>query len=159
MNLTHPRALPYVLLAGGVLPLAFALVAQFGFGLPPCHFCMLQRYPYLVVALCGVLLLRYPDQRYLLTALAIIGWLTTAGFGAYHTGVERGWVTYGGGCVTDTKPAASLDELREQIAQAPQVSCSDTMASFLGLSMATWNSVTALGWVVLTLYIYRRRPA
>ena len=40
-----------ILILGALLPLAAALVAQFGFGLHPCHFCLLQRYPYLVALL------------------------------------------------------------------------------------------------------------
>ena len=32
-----------------------ALLLQFGFGYPPCHLCLYERYPYLVVlAACGL---------------------------------------------------------------------------------------------------------
>ncbi len=159
MKLTHPKALALLILAGGLLPLVFVLIAQFGFALPPCHFCMLQRYPYVIVAACGAMLLVYPEQRYFLTALAIIFWLTTAGIGLYHTGIEQGWVQYAGGCVADTAPTASLDELRAQIAAAPRVSCNEPMGVFLGLSMASWNAISALGWIFLALFIYRKQDA
>jgi disulfide bond formation protein DsbB len=159
MKLNHPHALALTLLAGSIAPLLFVLVAQYIFHLPPCHFCLLQRYPYLLVALCGALLLRHPQHAYMLTALAIIGWLTTGGIGLYHTGIEQGWIAYGGGCVADTKLAASLEELRAQITAAPRVSCNDPMGVFLWLSMASWNAISAMGWIALTLYVYRKRQA
>ena len=48
-------AMASILILGGVIPLAGALVSQYGFGFHPCHFCLLQRYPYLVVIAAGVL--------------------------------------------------------------------------------------------------------
>lgn len=159
MRFSHPHALALTILAGGLLPLLFALGAQYLFSLPPCYFCLLQRYPYLLVAACGLLLWRYPQHAYLLTAFAVIGWLATAGLGLYHTGVEEGWIAYRGGCVADTDPTASLEALREQIATAPRVACDQPMGRFLSLSMASWNTITALGWAMLAIHMYRRRPA
>lgn len=159
MKFSHPKALAATILAGGLLPLLFVLFAQYALQLPPCHFCLLQRYPYVLVVLCGAVLWRYPAHAYLLTAFAIIGWLATAGIGLYHTGVEQGWVEYTGACVASTDPTASMEELREQIASAPHVSCDQPMGTFFFLSMASWNALTALGWITLTLYIYRKRDA
>ena len=154
----HPtRNLALFLLAGGVLPLAFALTTQYGFGLPPCHFCLLQRYPYVLVAVCGATLFLLPKKPYPFTALAIIGWLTTAALGLYHTGIEEGWVAYRGGCVADASTAATLEELRAQIAAAPRVSCDAPLAEFLGLSMASWNALGAFGLIGIALYLYRYR--
>lgn len=153
------RALGWLLVLGGALPLGFALVAQYGFGLPPCHFCLLQRYPYALPLLAGMLWLLLRPRAALRRALlgvAALGWVATAGLGLYHTGIERGWVAYRGGCVADMRAAASLEDLRAQVLAAPRISCADAAASFLGLSMASWNSITALGLALLSGFAYLR---
>lgn len=147
-----------LLILGGVLPLCVAMLAQYAFYLPPCHFCMLQRYPYLVVIACGALSLlvkRGGMAWRACVALGIAAWLTTAGLGLYHTGIERGWLEYSGGCVADTAATDSLDDLRNQILSAPRVACNDVSATALGLSMASWNSIFAFAMVVLAVLQYR----
>ena len=147
-----PRA--WLLLLAGAAPLLVALVSQYGFGLPPCHFCLLQRYPYLLpIAAGGLLLWRAPTggMARLLVVVGGLGIAASGGIGAYHTGIERGWIPYQGGCVADAAATGSLEDLRAQILQAPTVSCSDAMASFAGLSMASWNTIYAFGMIVLIL--------
>lgn len=146
-----------LLILGGVVPLAFAITAQYGFNLPPCHFCILQRWPYVLVALCGVASLLVPrlSLRWrFAVALGIFGWLATAALGLIHTGIETKFLKYEGGCV------ASAEVSLEAILGSPLVSCDAVMAAFGGLSMASWNSLFALGMIVLTVLQYRfeRRP-
>lgn len=147
-----------LLILGGALPLCVALVAQYAFALPPCHFCLLQRYPYGVAIVAGVLSLlvvRGGVRWRIIVLIGALAFLTSGALGAYHTGIERGWVDYTGGCVTDASASGTLDDLRAQIMAAPAVSCSDAVASFAGLSMASWNSLYALGLLVLWLLQYR----
>ncbi len=141
--------LPHWLLIAGLAPLGVAWVAQYGLGLPPCHFCLLQRWPYGLVALAGLLAMRLPLGGLpwrLLVALAFYGLLATALLGLIHTGIETKFLAYQGGCV------ASADISLAAIMAAPLVACDAVLASFLGLSMAGWNvlyAITALallGW-------------
>jgi disulfide bond formation protein DsbB len=150
-------SLPLFLLAAGSVPLFAALVSQYGFGYAPCHLCLLQRYPYLVVLLCGLWLWRFPKWRVQFLALAIAALLTTAGIGLYHALVEAGIVEYTGGCVVKAGAGESLDALRAAIANAPLVSCDQPMLSVLGLSMAAWNAVTGLVLAILAAYIGRQQ--
>jgi len=148
-----------LLVLGSAAPLAVALVAQFFFALPPCHFCLLQRYPYLVAIVAGLVLWRLPRYRGLLVAVGVLALLTTGALGAYHTSIERGWIAYSGGCVADAGATGSIDDLRAQILNAPKVSCTDAMASFAGLSMASWNMLYAWGlaMIIAVLYLRERR--
>lgn len=151
-------AMASILILGGVIPLMGALTSQYGFDYKPCHFCLLQRYPYLVVIAAGVLsLLVVRGGRIwrVLVALAIYALLVTAILGAIHTGIENKWLAYAGGCVAQTPVGASLEELRAAIAAAPLVSCSDATWMFLGLSMATWNVIWACFVIFLIVLQYR----
>lgn len=151
-------AMASLLILGGVVPLSFALVAQYGFGLHPCHYCLLQRYPYLVPIVCGALSLlvtRGGLAWRILVALGIYGWLLTGLLGLIHTGIEMDLLIETSGCVAQAPSDGSIEALRASIASAPLVACNDVAARFLGLSMASWNSITALAFIVLAALQYR----
>jgi disulfide bond formation protein DsbB len=151
-------AMASLLILGGVVPLAVAVVSQYGFGLHPCHYCLLQRYPYILVIAAGVASLLLPRGGLawrFCVALGICGWLATGGLGLIHTGIEAGWLIEKGGCTASAPADASLDALRASIVSAPLVACNDVAARFLGLSMATWNSITAAGLIALAFLQYR----
>lgn len=136
-----------ILILGGVLPLAGALLSQYGFSFHPCHFCLLQRYPYGVVIAAGLLLpmvTRGGLAARALVALTLYALLVTAALGLIHTGIEAKYLAYTGGCVAQAPADHSLEALRAAIARAPQVACDEATAVFLGLSMATWNVLWAL---------------
>jgi disulfide bond formation protein DsbB len=147
-----------ILILGGVIPLAGALLSQYGFGLHPCHFCLLQRYPYLVVIAAGALSLLVTRGGLIwrmLVALAIYALLVTAMLGAIHTGIENQWLAYTGGCVAQAPADGSLEALRAAIMNAPLVACDQPAVMFLGLSMATWNVLWALFVILLIGLQYR----
>ncbi len=147
-------AMASLLILGGVVPLAVALVAQFGFGLHPCHFCLLERYPYLLPIVAGIGTLLTPRMSLvwrLCVAVGIMGWLATGLLGLVHSGIEQGWLHYTGGCVVQAATDHSIEALRAQILAAPIVACNDITAAFLGLSMATWNAVGAFALIALAL--------
>ena len=76
--------------AGSTALLAGAFAFQYIGGLAPCHLCLLQRYPHAAAVVIGALALALPRLTLLPVAGALAA-LTTAGIGAYHSGVERHW--------------------------------------------------------------------
>ncbi len=146
-------AMASILILGGVLPLAGAYLSQVLFTLHPCHFCLLQRYPYLVTIAAGVATLLLPRMclrwRFAV-AIGILATLATGLLGLIHTGIEMKWLHYTGGCVAQAAADGSLEALRASIIAAPIVACNEVSAVFLGLSMATWNALWA-GLVLLLI--------
>ena len=136
--------------AGSVAVLLGALGFQYLGDLPPCKLCIYQRWPHVaaVVIALGALATRGPAMP-LLGALAA---LSTAGIGAYHTGVERGWwegpsSCSGGGDLTGLSGADLLStDTVEKV-----VMCDEVSWAFAGLSMASWNAVFSLGLAALWL--------
>ena len=140
-------AMASILILGGAIPLAAVVIAQFGFGLRPCHFCILERYPYGAAMLCGVLSLLVPRGTLVwrfVSALGIYALLITAILGIVHTGIEQHWLVYSGGCVAQAPADHSLAALKAAIENAPIISCDQPAVLFLGLSLATWNVLWAL---------------
>ena len=157
----HPEkivAMASILILGGVLPLAGAYLSQILFELHPCHFCLLQRYPYILVIAAGLATLALPRMSLrwrFAVALGVLGLLATGTLGLIHTGIETGLLQYSGGCVAQAAADDSLEALRASIMNAPMVSCSEVAASFLGLSMATWNALWVMFVLVLLAGQYR----
>lgn len=151
-------ALPLWLLLGSIGPLGFALFSQYILGLHPCHYCLLQRYPYglpLVAGLVALLPASAPWRRGLLIA-GMVGWAATFAIALRHAGIEQGWITEQGGC-SAAALSGSVEAIRAQIMNAPLVACNEVGASFLGLSMAAWNAVCAAGLFLGGICLLRRK--
>lgn len=144
---------PALIVAASAAALLAALVAQYGFDLHPCELCIWQRWPYGVAIGVGLLAigLRRSALALPLTLLAAAAVLGSGGIGAFHVGVEQGWWDGLAGCGSTT-PADDLESLRAQIMAAPVVRCTDIAFEFLGLSMAGWNVVFALGVALTAIY-------
>ena len=151
-------AMASILILGGAIPLAAVVIAQYGFGLHPCHFCLLERYPYAAAMLLGALTLLAPRGslawRFAAT-LGIYALLATAILGMVHTGIEQHWLAYTGGCVAQAPADNSLEALKAAIEHAPVVSCDQAAVTFLGLSMATWNVLWAFFVILLAAAQFR----
>ncbi|MBY6042594.1 disulfide bond formation protein B [Phaeobacter italicus] len=132
---------------------AALLLGAFGFQyigeMAPCKLCIWQRYPHGAAVVIGVIALAFP--LLILPYLGALAALATAGVGAYHTGVERGWWEGPSTCTSGPIGNLSADELMQQIMSAPLVRCDDVPWEMLGLSMASWNAVAsfvlALLWI------------
>ncbi|MBO9440952.1 disulfide bond formation protein B [Phaeobacter italicus] len=132
---------------------AALLLGAFGFQyigeMAPCKLCIWQRYPHGAAVVIGAVALTFP--LLILPYLGALAALATAGVGAYHTGVERGWWEGPSTCTSGPIGNLSADELMQQIMSAPLVRCDDVPWEMLGLSMASWNAVAsfvlALLWI------------
>jgi disulfide bond formation protein DsbB len=153
-----PLVIPLLLAAGA---LCMALISQYGFGTHPCHLCLLQRYPYgLILLICAAGLVfrtRYPTLTRHMLLLCIAAFIATSGIGAYHFGVEQGWIDAPDSCAANVGGALTLEQLKAQILGAPLVSCADVGASFLGVSMAGWNVLYGIASAICSLYLWKRR--
>lgn len=159
------RRRPYVapvvfLLLAGTVPLAAALVAQYGFNLLPCDLCIWQRWPYVALLVFGALAIpamriRHRGILRYLLILALLACLVGAGIGGYHVGVEQGWIAGPSGCSSEASPGITLEELRDQIMNAPLARCDQPSAVFFGVSMAAWNVLLSLALALISLWLIR----
>jgi disulfide bond formation protein DsbB len=149
--------------AASAAMLSAALIAQYGFELFPCELCLFQRVPYGIIALFGLAAGMYMPERRLKLAAVLCGllFLVDAGIAGYHTGVEYGIFKGPSACASNSEPGATLEEMRRAIMNAQLVPCDQPMASFLGLSMAAWNTLAATTLAMGVFYLMdrvRRRP-
>ncbi len=141
------------LAAGGTL--ALVLIAQYGFGLPPCEMCHWQRWPHIAAIFLGLGALLLPRWRVQLLSLAALSFAITGGIGVFHAGVEWKWWQGLTSCASTATPN-SLDALRAQLMAAPVVRCDEAAIRVLGLSMAGWNALWSAALAVFAILAARR---
>jgi disulfide bond formation protein DsbB len=136
---------------------AALMIAALGFqhlgDMPPCTLCYWQRYGHVGAIAAGGIAAALP-----IAAVAVLGALSvasSAAIGAYHTGVERGWWEGPATCTAGPIGDLTTDELMAQIMAAPLVRCDEVPWEMLGLSMASWNMLAALGLAALWLLALR----
>jgi len=109
-----------------------------------------QRWPHIIIILLAVCapLLRMP--RLVLTGIAITAAVSVV-LAAYHAGVEWGFWAGPGGCTANLDTGGDLASLTDSLLATPIVRCDEVAWSFLGLSMAGWNSLFSLDICLIAL--------
>ncbi|MDB5477615.1 MAG: disulfide bond formation protein [Alphaproteobacteria bacterium] len=136
--------------------LAAVYVSQYGFGMHPCHLCLLERIPYFVALLLALFLVTFHGNRKLarwLIILLAVTFAASTALAVFHTGVEYKWWTYNSGCSgTMFKKGASAEEILAALKAAPTVRCDDRVDFLFGYTMAFYNALTSGGLTLLAVY-------
>ncbi|MEP5154215.1 disulfide bond formation protein B [Planktotalea sp.] len=140
--------------AGSAALMLGALGFQYIGEMPPCKMCYWQRYPHVAAIAIGLLALVFGSR--LLLLLGALAALTTAGIGAYHSGVEQGWWEGPTTCTSGPIGDLSASDLLAQIMDAPLVRCDEIPWELFGLSMAGWNMVISFGLAVVWILAARK---
>ncbi|WP_041795040.1 disulfide bond formation protein B [Pararhodospirillum photometricum] len=154
-------ALALLLVAGGVL--LGVVYAQVGLGIEPCILCLVQRGPWVAVAVLAALAFQptLSDlwRRRLLGAIAVVLGVNMVVAG-YHVGVEAHWWAGTAACGAGPKPpaATSLSDLRAALAQAkPETPrCDEPGWTLGGISFAGYNFGLCLILAAVSAGVARR---
>jgi len=139
----------FLLIVVAFTALATAYIAEYGFKILPCDFCLYERYVYASVLVMGTLSLKnifFSGVRGIIGQLIIlfIGMIITF----YHVGMEQHWWTGPASC-TGVGPATTLEDFRAQLMQIPRPRCDQITWSILGVSATLWNLVLQAGLAFL----------
>ena len=150
--LPHISASQAILVCGAISASLYAGALSFQYigGLTPCSLCLWQRWPHIVIVLLVLIALFVRMHRLILTAIIITA-ATSVILAAYHAGVE--WQLWSGpsGCTADLTSSSDLASLTDSLLATPVVRCDEVAWSFLGLSMAGWNSLFSLDICLIAL--------
>ena len=109
----------------------------------PCSLCLWQRWPHIIIVLLAVIALFARMPRLVLSASAITSAISVI-LATYHAGVEWQLWSGPGGCTATLTNSGDLTSLTDSLLSTPVVRCDEVAWSFLGLSMAGWNSLFSL---------------
>jgi disulfide bond formation protein DsbB len=153
MTLPGIRGIALASSLAAALALGIAVASEKWGGLVPCALCMLERWPYRVAIVLGLVasIVPPPWARALLV-LVVLSMLVSVALAVVHVGVEQHyWPSPLPECAAPTFTGGSIAERLAQMPARPAKPCEDAVYLIPGLliSMAAMNLLYALAFAVL----------
>jgi disulfide bond formation protein DsbB len=154
--LGYARREPQLTAAGAIAVIGALTICGFFFfqyviGLPPCPLCLEERDAYYIcVPLAAMLWFGVTNgakNKVVLAGFAVIAafMLWNAGLGVYHAGIEWKWWPGPQDCTGPIDKFGSARDVLKQLQNISLVRCDEAAIRILGLSLAGWNALVALG--------------
>ena len=133
------------ILAFSMLSLAIAYYIQYGLGHKPCNLCLIERIPYISTIILIPVIFLINAFKKLIASILMLFFVFGAIVSFYHFGIEQGFFSESLVCVLDNNNNnLSKEDLLKQLENKTAISCKDVTFRFLGLSLATINTVISI---------------
>ena len=132
------------ILAFSILSLSIAYFIQYVLGHKPCNLCIIERVPYIAAIILISLVFILNKYQKIISSLILIFFIFGAVVSFYHFGIEQGFFSESLVCDLGINQPLNKEELLNQLKKTEIVSCKDVTFRFLGLSLATINTVISL---------------
>ena len=143
MNLNNKLILNGIL-AFSILTLSIAYFIQYVLGHKPCNLCIIERIPYIAAIILISLIFILNRYQKIISSIILIFFIFGAVVSFYHFGIEQGFFSESLVCDLGNSQLLNKEELLNQLKKTEIVSCKDVTFRFLGLSLATINTVISL---------------
>lgn len=128
--------------------LSTTFLMEYGFKIPTCHMCVLERYPYLSASVLSFSLYFIPPgtlSHGIFKYCLFSAFLTSTLLSSYHIGLEHGGFELPSFCKPAPLSAHSVEVLREKIMnQKTVIPCNAIPIRIFFLSLAEWNGLISL---------------
>ena len=132
------------ILAFSILSLSIAYFIQYVLGHKPCNLCIIERIPYIAAIILISLIFILNRYQKIISSLILIFFIFGAVVSFYHFGIEQGFFSESLVCDLGNSRPLSKEELLNQLKKTEIVSCKDVTFRFLGLSLATINTIISI---------------
>ena len=132
------------ILAFSILSLSIAYFIQYVLGHKPCNLCIIERIPYIAAIILISLIFILNRYQKIISSLILIFFIFGAVVSFYHFGIEQGFFSESLICDLGNSRPLNKEDLLNQLKKTEIVSCKDVTFRFLGLSLATINTVISL---------------
>ena len=132
------------ILAFSILSLSIAYFIQYVLGHKPCNLCIIERIPYIAGIILISLIFILNKYQKIISSLILIFFIFGAVVSFYHFGIEQDFFSESLICELTNIEALNKEELLNQLKKAEIISCKDVTFRFLGLSLATINTIISI---------------
>ena len=132
------------ILAFSILSLSIAYFIQYVLGHKPCNLCIIERIPYIAAIILISLIFILNSYHKIISSLILIFFIFGTVVSFYHFGIEQGFFSESLVCDLGNSQPINKEELLNQLKKAEIVSCKDVTFRFLGLSLATINTIISI---------------
>ena len=132
------------ILAFSILSLSIAYFIQYMLGHKPCNLCIIERIPYIAAIVLISLIFILNRYQKIISSLILIFFIFGAVVSFYHFGIEQGFFSESLVCDLGNSQPLNKEDLLNQLKKTEIVSCKDVTFRFLGLSLATINTIISI---------------
>ena len=132
------------ILVFSILSLSIAYFIQYALSHKPCNLCIIERIPYISAIILISLIFIINKYQKIISSIILIFFIFGAVVSFYHYGIEQGFFSESLICELTNNNPLNKEELLNQLKKAEIVSCKDVTFRFLGLSLATINTIISL---------------
>ena len=132
------------ILAFSVLSLSIAYFIQYVLGHKPCNLCIIERIPYIAAIILISLIFFLNRYQKIMSSLILIFFVFGVIVSFYHFGIEQGFFSESLICELSNNNTLNKEELLDQLKKTEIVSCKEVTFRFLGLSLATINTIISI---------------
>ena len=144
------------ILALSVLSLAIAYFIQYFLGHEPCNLCLIERIPYIASIILIALLFLLNKFEKLISIVLFLLFISGAIVSFYHVGIEQGFFNESLLCnIGVNSENLSREDLLKQLKNSSAISCKKVTFRFLGLSLATINTVISIFLSVIMIKVLK----
>ena len=132
------------ILTFSILSLLIAYFIQYILGHKPCNLCLIERIPYLSTVILISLIFTIKRFEILFSTIILIFFIFGGIISFYHVGIEQGFFNESLVCnLENSGENLSKEKLLKQLGNTP-ISCKEVTFRFLGLSLATINTIISI---------------
>ena len=153
----HNKLILNGILVFSILSLSIAYFIQYVLGHKPCNLCIIERIPYIAAIILISLIFILNRYQKIISSLILIFFIFGAVVSFYHFGIEQGFFSESLVCDLGNIRPLNKEDLLNQLKKTEIVSCKDVTFRFLGLSLATINTVISLilsGIIIIVIKNY-----
>jgi len=132
------------ILVFSILSLSIAYFIQYVLGHKPCNLCIIERIPYIAAIILISLIFIISKFEKIISSIILIFFIFGAVVSFYHFGIEQGFFSESLICELTNNNPLNKEELLNHLKKAEIVSCKDVTFRFLGLSLATINTIISV---------------
>ena len=132
------------ILVFSILSLSIAYFIQYLLGHKPCNLCIIERIPYIAAIILISLIFIINKYEKIISSIILVFFIFGAVVSFYHFGIEQGFFSESLICELSNNEPLNKEELLSQLKKSEIISCKDVTFRFLGLSLATINTIISV---------------
>ena len=132
------------ILVFSILSLSIAYFIQYALGHKPCNLCIIERIPYIASIILISLIFIINKYEKTISSIILVFFIFGAVVSFYHFGIEQSFFSESLICELSNNNPLNKEDLLNQLKKAEIVSCKDVTFRFLGLSLATINTIISI---------------
>ena len=154
--LNNNRIILNSILAFSILSLTIAYFIQYILGHKPCNLCLVERIPYIASIVLISLIFIINKFKRTISLILFLFFVFGAIVSFYHLGIEQGFFSESLLCnIGIINENLSREDLLKQLQNSSVISCKNVTFRFLGLSLATINTVISVLLSVIMIKVVK----